>query len=266
MWRRFPRCSKGATAEILGIRATLGKEGREGCWRSISPWSAGLPRTPSPARRVTQHAQRVWTGKRKPPPENAKGLQARMSATRGGRTILRTAKTATLAGKVALGSTIGAPVMIPRATRAAKAATRVRSATLKAKLATAKAKRSNAAKKFGKEWAANTGLTATVRAARKGPLPKAVIAASVHLEARDRVQRRAALRLSGTKRKARVVPGASDRIADHEPLGERAAVVGAHGTDGEHFVTDARQENRFAVRMPQEDAPHRKVTRRNAGR
>ena len=36
------RCSRGARAEILEMRATLGKAGKRGRWRSTSLWSAGL--------------------------------------------------------------------------------------------------------------------------------------------------------------------------------------------------------------------------------
>ena len=134
----------------------------------------------SPVRQTAHHARRAWTGKRNMPPENSTGLQARLAATRGGRTVLRTAKAATAAGKVAFGSTVGAPVMIPRAATAAKAAARARSTAVKAKLGAAAVKRGGAARQFGKEWAANTGLAAATTALKKGPLPAAVLGASIH--------------------------------------------------------------------------------------
>ncbi len=140
---------------------------------------AEVSRVTQPARTAVRHAQRAWTGKVRQPPDGASGLQASLTRTRGGRTILRTAKVAATAGTIAFGSTVGAPVMIPRATKAAQAAARTRTAAIKTKLNAAATKHGGAARQFGREWAANTGLTAATDALKKGPLPAAVLSASI---------------------------------------------------------------------------------------
>lgn len=140
---------------------------------------AEVSRVTQPARTAVRHAQRAWTGTVRQPPDGASGLQARLTRTRGGRTILRTAKVATTAGTVAFGSTIGAPVMIPRATKAAQAAAKARTTAVKARLNAAATKHGGAARQFGREWAANTGLAAAADALKKGPLPAAVLSASI---------------------------------------------------------------------------------------
>jgi TrbL/VirB6 plasmid conjugal transfer protein len=140
---------------------------------------AEVNRVATPVRQAARQAQRVWTGKRTPAPSDASGLQSRMATTLGGRTVLRTAKVARTAATVAFGSTIGAPVMIPRAAKAARTAAHARSAVMKAKLATATAKHGGAARQFGREWAAGTGLTAATGALKKGPLPAAVLSTAI---------------------------------------------------------------------------------------
>ncbi len=94
-------------------------------------------RVTAPAQRTAAIATRAWKGNRpgKPAPPGAGRLQQRMNQTRGGRIAWRAGKAAALVGKVAVGSTVGAPIALPKATRAVKAAATARSAYTKAKLA-----------------------------------------------------------------------------------------------------------------------------------
>jgi hypothetical protein len=46
------------------------------------------------------------------------------------------------------------------------------------------------------------------------------------------------------------MPGAVDRLAHHESLGERAAIVRAGGTDREDLISLSREENRLIAHMP----------------
>lgn len=139
---------------------------------------AEVARVTDPARRAARQARRAWTGQRRPPAKDATGLQARLSTTRGGRTVLRAGKTAAVAGKIAFGSTIGAPVMVPRAATAARAAARARSTAMRAKLAQSAARHGSPARQFGQEWAKNTGMSAATRAV-KNSTPAVVLGATI---------------------------------------------------------------------------------------
>ena len=48
------------------------------------------------------------------------------------------------------------------------------------------------------------------------------------------------------------MPGASDRIADKQPLFERSTVVRADCADGEHLVAAPDEEDGLALRLPQQ--------------
>ncbi|MFV2198873.1 type IV secretion system protein [Nocardiopsis sp. LOL_012] len=95
-------------------------------------------RVADPARRVSALATRAWKGNPRtgtPAPPGAGRLHQRLSQSRGGRLALGTAKAAGMAGKIALGTTIGAPIALPKATAMVKTAAKARSATTKARLA-----------------------------------------------------------------------------------------------------------------------------------
>ncbi|WP_028649010.1 type IV secretion system protein [Nocardiopsis sp. CNT312] len=95
-------------------------------------------RVADPVRRVSAAATKAWKGHPragKPAPPGAGRLHQRLSQSRGGRLALGTAKAASMIGKVALGSTIGAPIALPKATAVVKTAAKARSAATKTKLA-----------------------------------------------------------------------------------------------------------------------------------
>ena len=46
------------------------------------------------------------------------------------------------------------------------------------------------------------------------------------------------------------MPGTSHGVVDHEPFGERSAVVGTGRADREEFITAARQQDGFVADMP----------------
>ena len=54
-------------------------------------------------------------------------------------------------------------------------------------------------------------------------------------------------RFSGPQIEAGMMPGAPHRLADHQPFGEWAAVMGARRTDGEQLVAAPREDDRLAV-------------------
>jgi hypothetical protein len=49
-----------------------------------------------------------------------------------------------------------------------------------------------------------------------------------------------------------MVPGAAHRIADHDSVRQRRAVVGAVGADGHDFFADAGKHHRLAIDVPLE--------------
>src|SRR5215471_12282627 len=82
------------------------------------------------------------------------------------------------------------------------------------------------------------------------------IALPLDTPARDRIQRGRPQRLAGRQIEARVVKGAPNRVADDEPLGEGAAIMGAvradredavASTDKHHFVFTHLAGERLAV-------------------
>jgi hypothetical protein len=79
----------------------------------------------------------------------------------------------------------------------------------------------------------------------------------------DRVQRRSAQRLSGTKTETGVVPGTADGVLYQDPFGERTVVVGAFGADREQLVTTARQQHRVARDVPQDLAVFSDIRKRH---
>ncbi|WP_159942555.1 type IV secretion system protein [Nocardiopsis sp. FR6] len=121
-------------------------------------------RVTAPVQRTAAMAGKAWKGSKpgKPTPPGAGRLQQRMNQTRGGRIAWRVGKAAALAGKVALGSTVGAPIALPKATRAVKAAATARSAYTKAKLAG----KVTSAVRTGKDLADAWKQTPPVRAVR----------------------------------------------------------------------------------------------------
>lgn len=79
------------------------------------------------------------------------GLRTRLADNRGTRTAGHAAKLATGTAKLALASTVGAPVYLPRAARAARAASTARAAATQAKIDRARRN----ARRFGQEYATN---------------------------------------------------------------------------------------------------------------
>ena len=72
--------------------------------------------------------------------------------------------------------------------------------------------------------------------------------------ARQRIQRRRAQRLAGAQAEAGVVPGAAHGVADHQPFGERAAVVGAGRLDREDLAAGLHQQHVFLADMAEQFA------------
>ena len=50
------------------------------------------------------------------------------------------------------------------------------------------------------------------------------------------------------------MPGASHCLSDHQPFGERPAVVSAGGAGGEYLAAASYEDHGFPVRVPQERA------------
>jgi hypothetical protein len=128
-------------------------------------------RVTAPVQRAGRMAGKAWAGDaksravaRRGLPADAGRLQRRLSESRGGRILMGTGKAALLAGKVAVGSTIGAPIAIPKATAAAKAAATARSAATKAKLAKTAVSTLRAGKQTADAWARTPPLS-TIRGA-----------------------------------------------------------------------------------------------------
>ena len=85
------------------------------------------------------------------------------------------------------------------------------------------------------------------------------VAARSTRQQRHRIEGRRAQRLAGAQAEAGVVPRAAHRVADDEPLGERAAVVRAFAADGEDFALGPRQDHRILADMSAEHGVGRKV-------
>jgi hypothetical protein len=120
-------------------------------------------RVTTPITRTAATATKAWKGKPgKPTPPGAGRLQQRMNQTRGGRIAWRASQAAAMVGKVAIGSTVGAPIALPKATRAVKAVAKTRSAATKAKLAS----KVTSAARTGKNLADAWKQTAPLRAVR----------------------------------------------------------------------------------------------------
>ena len=82
----------------------------------------------------------------------------------------------------------------------------------------------------------------------------------------ERTERRRSERLARTEIETGVVPGAADRLVDHESVREGTVVVGAVGADGEDLPAAARQEDRFLADMPEQLAVVGKLVERHAQR
>ena len=61
------------------------------------------------------------------------------------------------------------------------------------------------------------------------------------------------------------MPRATNRIADHEALGQRASVVGTCRADGEQVCAAAHEHSRFAPHMPEQHLPIHEVFERKVG-
>ena len=51
------------------------------------------------------------------------------------------------------------------------------------------------------------------------------------------------------------MPGATDRVADDQPVRERSCVVGARRADREGLVAPAHEDDGFAPRVPEQRLP-----------
>jgi len=76
-----------------------------------------------------------------------------------------------------------------------------------------------------------------------------------HVPAGDRVEGGGADGFAGAKAQARVMPRTAHRVPDHEPLGERAAVVRAGRAGGEDLLAPAHEQHRFTLGMADEGSP-----------
>ena len=72
----------------------------------------------------------------------------------------------------------------------------------------------------------------------------------LHAPARHRIERRCGNGFAGAQAETGVVPRAADRVADHQALGQRPAVVRASRADGEEFFAPARQKHGVIPNMP----------------
>ena len=61
-----------------------------------------------------------------------------------------------------------------------------------------------------------------------------------------------------------MVPGTSHRVADHQPLRERPAVMRAGGADREEFIPAAREQHGFLAHVPAHHGPVAKGVERHA--
>ncbi|GAA1438988.1 type IV secretion system protein [Nocardiopsis tropica] len=118
-------------------------------------------RVTTPITRTAATATKAWKGKPgKPAPPGAGRLQQRMNQTRGGRIAWRATKAAAMVGKVAIGSTVGAPLALPKATRAVKTVAKTRSAATKAKLASKVTSAARTGKNLADAWKQTTPVRA----------------------------------------------------------------------------------------------------------
>ncbi|GAA1095288.1 type IV secretion system protein [Nocardiopsis metallicus] len=133
-----------------------------------------VQRVTTPITRTAAMAGKAWKGKPgKPTPPSAGKLQQRMNQTRGGRIAWRAGKAAAMVGKVALGSTVGAPIALPKAAQTVKAVAKTRSAATKAKLASKAVTASRAGLDLAHAWkqtpparAVQATVSSSVRAVR----------------------------------------------------------------------------------------------------
>ncbi len=97
------------------------------------------------------------------------------------------------------------------------------------------------------------------------PGPDEHLAATpLHVPARQIVQRRRPQRLTCPEAEAPMMQRAAHRVAHHQPLGERAAVVGAGRADGEPLVAAVGKQHRLAVHVAGHHPAIRNVRGRNA--
>lgn len=152
--RAGQRLARGLEAARVGGTRGKGWMGPTGASSTaLSPVSAtGLARLARseanrvavPVRAVGRAAGKAWAGsaagRRKAHSRlapDASGLRRRLAQSRGGRVLLGAGKAAAVAGTVAFGSTIGAPIAVPKAAAAVKTAARARTVATKTKLAAA---------------------------------------------------------------------------------------------------------------------------------
>ena len=62
------------------------------------------------------------------------------------------------------------------------------------------------------------------------------------------------------------MPGAAHRVADDEPVGQRAVIVGAVGADREHLGAAAHEQHRLLADMAEQLAAVGQFARRNPQR
>ena len=72
------------------------------------------------------------------------------------------------------------------------------------------------------------------------------------LPAVERIEGRRVQGLAGAKVEAGVVPGTAHRVADDEPVGERAVIVGAMGADREDLGAAAHQQHLLLADMAEQ--------------
>jgi hypothetical protein len=70
--------------------------------------------------------------------------------------------------------------------------------------------------------------------------------------------------LSGAQIEAGVMPWATHRLTDHQPLGKRPVIVGAVRRDREDLLSRPRQENCLAVRVANQHLAIAQALSRNA--
>src|SRR5438105_13860542 len=76
------------------------------------------------------------------------------------------------------------------------------------------------------------------------------VALALDAPAGNGIERRRAHGVTGAKAEARVVQRTPDRIADEEPVAERAMIVRAVRADSEHLIANARDQHLVVADAP----------------
>src|SRR6185369_9958114 len=88
--------------------------------------------------------------------------------------------------------------------------------------------------------------------------------ARLHTPARDRIERRRCDRLAGAQAEAGMMPWTPHGVRDHQPVGERPAIVRAARSDREEFIAAACEQHGFLADMSADHAAVSELIERDA--